>query len=212
MNCKNIGIKLLDNIKGFLGMNKNEILKSIKANIKDDMKSLNFKIKGNRFERITNDEIIQELEFQGNSQGDEFTININIVPVNKDIPFINRSLRISQYVSNAPQWWKYTDESVKEVENTIKNQIIPIFIKLSTLEGLFDFITQPDILNDYEELMKLRQNINKNPELYLNQFKSIEMKPGLCLLDRYGSTEAIHICEKLNRFDIIKQIQKAIQI
>ena len=212
MNCKNIGIKLLDNIKGFLGMNKNEILKSIKANIKDDMKSLNFKIKGNRFERITNDEIIQELEFQGNSQGDEFTININIVPVNKDIPFINRSLRISQYVSNAPQWWKYTDESVKEVENTIKNQIIPIFIKLSTLEGIFDFITQPDILNDYEELMKLRQNINKNPELYLNQFKSIEMKPGLCLLDRYGSTEAIHICEKLNRFDIIKQIQKAIQI
>ena len=212
MNCKNIGIKLLDNIKGFLGMNKNEILKSIKANIKDDMKSLNFKIKGNRFERITNDEIIQELEFQGNSQGDEFTININIVPVNKDIPFINRSLRISQYVSNAPQWWKYTDESVKEVENTIKNQIIPIFIKLSTLEGIFDFITQPDILNDYEELMKLRQNINKNPELYLNQFKSIEMKPGLCLLDRYGSTEAIHICEKLNRYDIIKQIQKAIQI
>ena len=91
MDYKNFGIKLLESVKEYLGMNNNEILKLIKNNIKEEMNSMGFSIRGNSFSRLTNDGIIQEIEFQRGSSGEEFTININIVPENKDIPYINRS-------------------------------------------------------------------------------------------------------------------------
>jgi hypothetical protein len=207
MDYKNIGIKLLESVKEYLGMNNNEILKLIKNNIKEEMNSMGFSIRGNSFSRLTDDGIIQEMEFQRGSSGEEFTININIVPENKDIPYINRSLRLCQLIPEAPQWWNYSEKSVEEVNDIIKNKLIPIFINLSTLKGIFEFITQPDILQDYEKLITLRKNLSKNPSLYMNQINSFKMKSGLALLDRYGSNEAAQICEKLNKKDLAQKIQ-----
>ena len=207
MDYKNIGIKLLEKVKEYLGMNNNEILKLIKNNIKGKMKSMGFSIRGNSFSRLTDDGIIQEIEFQRSSSGEEFTVNINIVPENKDIPYINRSLRLCQLIPEAPQWWNYSEKSVEEVTDIIENKIIPIFISLSTLQGIFEFITQTDILQDYEKLVTLRKNLSINPSLYMNELNSFKMKPGLCLLDRYGSSESAQICEKLNRRDLAEKLK-----
>ncbi|MBQ2593211.1 MAG: hypothetical protein II567_08030, partial [Candidatus Riflebacteria bacterium] len=70
-----------------------------------------------------------------------------------------------------------------------------------------EFITQTDILQDYEKLITLRKNLSKNPSLYMNQINSFKMKAGLALLDRYGSNEAAQICEKLNRRDLAEKLK-----
>ena len=53
---------------------KNEYIKEIKESMKDKMKEMNFKIKGQSFIRVVNKQIYQEINFQGSR--DDWSIDV----------------------------------------------------------------------------------------------------------------------------------------
>ena len=108
-------------------------LKEVKNNLKVLMKDNHFLIKGQSYIRIVNRQILQIVNFQGHSGGNEFTINVGIEPlcVYEYSGISNPIMRIGSLFFNRDKWWNYTEESKEEVIDLIKNKLLPLLDSLS---------------------------------------------------------------------------------
>lgn len=120
---------------------KQDILKRIKNNIKEEMKTLSFKSSGQWYIRVVNKEVYQSMWFQSFSGGKSFTINIGIFPICGEYRTEKiGNIRIGPWIYKKDKWFDYTSESIDEVTRIIKNEIIPLFNQTTTYNDLYDYI------------------------------------------------------------------------
>ena len=120
-------------------MNK-EFLKQLKNSLKDIMKENNFKINGQSYVRIINKQIIQNINFQGFSGGDSFTINMGITPIcSYELPCLpNPLIRIGNLFCGGDKGWNYSENSLDEVIDIIKSKVLPLLNKLSDYDKIYE--------------------------------------------------------------------------
>lgn len=131
-----------------------DILKSIKAELKDDMKQRGFKTEGQWYMRFANSEVYQVINFQGSMFGGKFTVNFGSLPSlcgNTTAKTYDYTTRLGPLVYGSDYWWDYSEKSAMDVAENIRKIILPIFDACATYRGLFDFV-KPILLNDeYDE-------------------------------------------------------------
>lgn len=113
-------------------------IKCIKENIKDTMKEMGFKVKGQSYIRIINNQIYQVINFQRSVSGNRFTVNIGILPIcSNEVSFINPFLRIGDFISGIDVWYDYSEDSVQEVVDVINENVLPVLKTLTTYEEFY---------------------------------------------------------------------------
>lgn len=119
-----------------------ETLKLLKTELRDDMKRLGFKTEGQWYMRLVNSQIYQTVYIQGSKYGDEFCVNIGLVPLctgNTDAKNPNSQMRLGTLAYGSDRWWSYSPASVKDVAVLMRKAAFPIFDGCSSYRGLFEF-------------------------------------------------------------------------
>lgn len=123
-------------------MNK-DILKSIKSELKDDMKQRGFKTEGQWYMRLANSQVYQMVYFQGSMGGYQFCINIYQQPIFNGIDRvkgIGSSIRLGMLAYQYDYWWDYSEDSVKDVTTKIHEIAFPLLDSCTTYRKLFEYI------------------------------------------------------------------------
>lgn len=123
-------------------MNKN-ILKLIKAELKDDFKQRGFKTEGQWYMRLVNSQIYQTIFIQGSSFGNEFCVNISLIPICYNNVFVRHSgspFRLGVLAYGYDYWWNYSVDSVKDVTSLMRKTTFPIFDDCTTYRRLFEAV------------------------------------------------------------------------
>lgn len=117
------------------------ILKMIKEYLKDTMKKAGFKVEGQRYVRVINEQLYQYIIFQGSSGGNQFTINVGIdTLLDKEIESGKCSfatMRLGMLLGQGDVWWTYTEESAMEVVGILSNFLLPKLDECSTYESMY---------------------------------------------------------------------------
>lgn len=167
-------------------MDKN-ILKLIKAELKDDMKQRGFKTEGQWYMRLANSEVFQSIYFQGSMSGSEFCVNFSLIPSfsgNTISKAHNFSARLGWVAYGYDRWWDYSDDSVKAVTSLIRKVLFPIFDACTTYRGLFEAV-KPILMN------------------YVWQ-ESNQHNPAVTICNRFRDTTWARILISLNEYEYCK--------
>ena len=166
---------------------KKEYLKEIKSSLKEQMKLMHFKIKGQNFIRVVNNQIYQVVNFQGSASGNKFTVNIGIFPIfTNEGSLINPFLRIGDFISGIDVWYDYSEDSVHEVVDVISNKVLPVLDSLTTYEKLY-FDVESELDNKLNSVDNVRN------------YK-------FAIINTSGMINLFWLCFKNNRYDKCKQI------
>lgn len=120
-----------------------DILKLIKAELKDDFKQRGFKTAGSWYRRLANSQVYQSVNFQGSAFGGQFCVNIYLRPicsheaVNK---YPGLPLRLGGLAYNYDYWWKYSLDDVKDAVLHMRKTAFPILDGCATYRGMFETI------------------------------------------------------------------------
>lgn len=165
----------------------NIIIKSIKDNIKNQMKEMKFKVKGQNYIRIVNNQVYQAINFQRSVSGDRFTINIAILPIFAgDSYFLFPHIRIGEFISGVDVWYDYSEESVHEVVDVINKKILPVMNFLTTYERLY---------MEIESALDNKLNLDNNERNYKS-----------AIVNTSGMINLFWLCFKNNKYDRCKKI------
>lgn len=121
-------------------MDKN-ILKLIKAELKDDFKRRGFKTEGPWYMRLANSQVYQTVNFQGSVSGDKFCVNIYLRPIcscNAFVKYSGYPIRLGSLAYDYDHWWDYSLDSVKEVTSLIRKIAFPILDGCTTYRGMLE--------------------------------------------------------------------------
>lgn len=130
-----------------------ETLKLLKTELQDDMKRLGFKTEGQWYMRLVNLQVYQTVYIQGSRYGDEFCVNIGLVPLcngNTDAKAPDCQDRLGMLAFGYDKWWEYSAASAKDAAALMRETAFPIFDECSSYRGLFDFIKP--ILDGFEDV------------------------------------------------------------
>ncbi|MDE7360404.1 MAG: DUF4304 domain-containing protein [Oscillospiraceae bacterium] len=119
-----------------------ETLKLLKAELKDDMKQRGFKTEGQWYMRLVNSRVYQTVYIQGSKYGDEFCVNIGLMPLctgNTDAKTPNFQMRLGTLAYGSDQWWSYSPASAKDAAALTRKVAFPIFDGCLSYRGLFEF-------------------------------------------------------------------------
>lgn len=169
-------------------MDKN-VLKLIKAELKDDMKQRGFKTEGTWYMRFANSEVYQVINFQGSMFGGKFTVNFGSLPSlvgNTAAKTDDYTSRLGPLVYGYDYWWDYSEKSASEMAENIRKIILPIFDACATYQGLFDFV-KPILINDEYD----RNNTNT---------------PAVTVYRSYGDETWVKILVRLNEYEYCKEM------
>ena len=123
-------------------MDKN-ILKLIKAELKDDIKQRGFKTEDQWYRRLANSQVNQSIFFQGSAFGEQFCVNIYLRPIcscNAFAKHPGHPIRLGGLAYNYDYWWNYSLDSVKDVASLMRKIVFPILDGCTTYRGMFETI------------------------------------------------------------------------
>ena len=168
------------------------ILKMIKEYLKDTMKKAGFKVEGQRYVRVINEQLYQYIIFQGSSGGNQFTINVGIdTLLDKEIESGKCSfatMRLGMLLGQGDVWWTYTEESAMEVVGIISNFLLPKLDECSTYESMYKAMSK--YINYLSDTEKEEMNFEFN--LYLTK----RYNPLTMLCIKLGEYDSALICVK----------------
>ena len=168
------------------------ILKMIKEYLKDTMKKAGFKVEGQRYVRVINEQLYQYIIFQGSSGGNQFTINVGIdTLLDKEIESGKCSfatMRLGMLLGQGDVWWTYTEESAMEVVGILSNFLLPKLDECSTYESMYKAMSK--YINYLSDTEKEEMNFAFN--LYLTK----RYNPLTMLCIKLGEYDSALICVK----------------
>ena len=168
---------------------RKEYQKEIKESMKEKMKSMNFKLKGQSFIRIVNRQIYQEINFQGSASGENFTVNITIIPIyGINTTYFRPTIRIGIFISGEDTWYDYSHNSINEATNVIKDKVLTLMNSLTTYEKLYEEIES--LIDDTHPTEKEWRNIK------------------VALMHNIGNINLFWLCYKNKQYDKCKNALK----
>jgi hypothetical protein len=119
--------------------------------LKPAFSALHFKRDGKWYARVINKQILQAMNFQSFSDGKEFTVNLEIIPLCwKEITDYKHAVAfgIGSFLGS-DKWWTYHNR--QEAWDLVKEKVIPVFESISDYGTLYQAL-KPFIHNRPTEL------------------------------------------------------------